>query len=100
MTLPELNFEGFHDSECGEHRTVGPHRAWCFACGTWCYPDAPCPGCEAPRLRAEVEQLRGVAAAAGALLAHLDDATPSAWRICNECDRRGDALRTALEAKP
>jgi hypothetical protein len=25
----------------------------------WCYPDAPCRGCELPVLRAEVERLRG-----------------------------------------
>jgi hypothetical protein len=21
-----------------EHRTVGPHRAWCYQDGEWCYP--------------------------------------------------------------
>jgi hypothetical protein len=40
------NFEGFEGRECGDHRTVGDYRAWCFDCVTWCYPEAPCPGCE------------------------------------------------------
>lgn len=38
------NFEG-HGGHCGEHRTVGPHRAWCYQCTEWCYPDGPCKGC-------------------------------------------------------
>ena len=29
-----------------EHRTVGPHRAWCLTCGEWCYPQAMCVRCE------------------------------------------------------
>ena len=29
----------------------------------WCYPDAPCRGCELPVLRAEVERLRAALAA-------------------------------------
>ena len=33
------NFVGFEPRLCGEHRTVGPHRAWCFDCREWCYPD-------------------------------------------------------------
>jgi hypothetical protein len=53
------NFEGHKGSECGEHRTVGAHRAWCHACHEWCYPDGPCKGCELPQLRAEIERLRG-----------------------------------------
>lgn len=52
------NFEGHTPSECGEHRTVGPHRAWCHDCHEWCYPDSPCKGCELPQLRAEVKQLQ------------------------------------------
>ena len=28
-----------------DHRTVGPHRAWCNACGEWCYPDDWCDCC-------------------------------------------------------
>ena len=45
------NFDGHQPRECGEHRTVGPHRAWCFDCREWCYPDAPCARCELPMLR-------------------------------------------------
>lgn len=47
-------FEGHEPRECGEHRTVGPHRAWCFDCTEWCYPrpELACKGCELPQLRA------------------------------------------------
>jgi len=38
-------FYGHPKRECGEHRTVGSHRAWCHDCGEWCYPDIPCRGC-------------------------------------------------------
>ncbi len=44
-------FEGYA-GECGEHRTVGDHRAWCFECTEWCYAPpatgeepAACKGC-------------------------------------------------------
>ena len=45
-------FGGYQPRECGEHRTVGPHRAWCHDCGEWCYPDAEmaCKGCRIPIL--------------------------------------------------
>lgn len=39
-------FLGFAPRSCGEHRTVGAHRAWCHECGEWCYPRVPCRGCE------------------------------------------------------
>lgn len=39
------NFEGHPGSDC-EHRTVGPHRAWCFHCNEWCSPNGPCVRCE------------------------------------------------------
>jgi hypothetical protein len=38
-------FTGHEPRECGEHRTVGAHRAWCFACTEWCYPSDGCKGC-------------------------------------------------------
>lgn len=40
-------FDGHPLRECGEHRTVGSHRAWCFECSEWCYPDVKmgCKGC-------------------------------------------------------
>lgn len=41
----EGNFQGHESSPCGEHRTVGEHRAWCHACTEWCYPTMPCLGC-------------------------------------------------------
>lgn len=44
--MPEKNFEGYEERRCGEHRTVGPHRAWCFNDTEWCYPQSPCRGCE------------------------------------------------------
>ncbi len=44
-------FHGHQPRECGEHRTVGSHRAWCFACSEWCYPSSPCVRCEIASLR-------------------------------------------------
>lgn len=32
-------FVGWEPRQCGEHRTVGNYRAWCFDCSEWCYPD-------------------------------------------------------------
>jgi hypothetical protein len=51
-----LLFEGWNPRECGEHRTVGAHRAWCYDCTTWCYPaeESACPGCRVPALEAAV----------------------------------------------
>lgn len=67
------NFHGHEPRECGEHRTVGPHRAWCFDCQEWCYPSEPCVRCMNPdALRAERDEARAQAAALrGALLAVL-----------------------------
>lgn len=49
-------FEGYEPRECGDHRTVGEHRAWCFDCRMWCYPGSPgqdgCYGCRQPVLAA------------------------------------------------
>lgn len=42
---PEGCFLGFEPRMCGEHRTVGSHRAWCFHCVEWCYPASPCVRC-------------------------------------------------------
>ena len=39
------NFEGIPGGTC-EHRTVGPHRAWCHDCREWCYPSDPCVRCK------------------------------------------------------
>lgn len=48
-------FVGHEPRECGEHRTVGDHRAWCHDCGEWCYPRIPCLRCEIIPLRAFAE---------------------------------------------
>lgn len=50
--MTEAFFEGHQPRDCGEHRTLGSVRAWCFDCGEYCYPGSPCIRCEAPRLRA------------------------------------------------
>lgn len=42
----DQNFEGFTPRTCGEHRTVGLHRAWCFDDSQWCYPNEFCSGCK------------------------------------------------------
>lgn len=37
--------KGYYHGKVGtdsEHRTVGDYRAWCYDCGEWCYPSAPC----------------------------------------------------------
>lgn len=76
------NFEGHANSECGEHRSVGWYRAWCYNDTEWCYPNAPCRGCELPVLRAVVD-----AARASLDVTDLSDAF-----------RKRAALRTALAA--
>lgn len=52
-TDPAKNFHGHWPRECGEHRTVGDHRAWCYDCTEWCYPriELACKGCELAALR-------------------------------------------------
>jgi len=49
-------FQGWQPRECGEHRTVGEHRAWCFDCHEWCYPNADggCAYCRIPMLEARL----------------------------------------------
>lgn len=48
-------FEGHEGRECGDHDSTG-RRAWCSWCTEWCYPHAPCKGCEMPALRKRCEQ--------------------------------------------
>jgi hypothetical protein len=63
--MPELDdFVGHDDRECGDHRTVGQHCAWCFDCSEWCYPQAPCKGCELPTLHKRVKRMAEAARAA------------------------------------
>jgi hypothetical protein len=49
---PEGNFLGHDTAEAllkwHEHRTVGPHRAWCYDCREWCYPADGCIRCKHP----------------------------------------------------
>lgn len=46
---PDL--EGHEPRECGEHRAVGPHRAWCYDRGERCYPEFPCVRRQDPIIR-------------------------------------------------
>ena len=39
------NFKYHEPHTCGDHRTVGDHRSWCYQDGEWCYPSIPCVGC-------------------------------------------------------
>lgn len=73
-----------HGGECGEHRTVGTHRAWCYQCTEWCYPDhqddesfeSRCMGCRIKGLltvidaaKREVDEFCDLQARLGDLLA-------------------------------
>lgn len=51
-------FEGHTPRECGEHRTVGEHRAWCYDCSEWCYPSSPCARCELAQHHANGKRMR------------------------------------------
>jgi hypothetical protein len=85
-TEPAPNFEGHAVRECGEHRTVGPHRAWCHDCGEWCYPgqDGGCKGCRLGALATPLTQ----------------ELAPSGWIVAAAGDKRfestwvGDIYRT------
>lgn len=62
-TFDGPNFVGWVPRECGEHRTVGEHRAWCYECGEWCYSrtiDMGCKGCEIVALRATVARVEAL----------------------------------------
>ena len=69
----EANFHGHWPRECGEHRTVGEHRAWCYDCTEWCYPriEAACNGCELPALRARLAEAEAELDGAREALTHL-----------------------------
>jgi len=56
-------FMGFSLADCGEHRTVGSYRAWCFDDTEWCYPSSPCRGCELPTLRQQITECHETIAA-------------------------------------
>lgn len=58
-------FVGYRPRECGEHRTVGGHRAWCFDCAEWCYSsgiEMGCRGCQASNRHELLTAVRGVQA--------------------------------------
>lgn len=74
----EPNWEG-SPGTLHEHRTVGPHRAWCYADSAWCYPDDLCQGCDQVRLP---EYLRGL---------NVGDA------IADERERIAQAIETARD---
>jgi hypothetical protein len=62
MTETEDLFEGHEPRECGEHRTLGSHRAWCFDCHEYCYPRiaAACNGCRNPVIEQLMDDLAEV----------------------------------------
>jgi hypothetical protein len=62
MTETEDLFEGHEPRECGEHRTLGSHRAWCFDCHEYCYPRiaAACNGCRNPVIEQLLDDLAAV----------------------------------------
>jgi hypothetical protein len=43
------NWEGTSDGHTHAHMTVGPHRARCLDCTTWCYPSDLCSCCRETR---------------------------------------------------
>ena len=62
MTETKDLFEGHTPRECGEHRTLGSHRAWCFDCHEYCYPRiaAACDGCRNPVIEKLMDDLADV----------------------------------------
>jgi hypothetical protein len=56
------NWEGRPGRTCGDHRTVGEHRALCADHG-WCYPNDPCSGCQTVMGWSEVDALKATAVA-------------------------------------
>lgn len=76
----EPDFEGHTQRDCGEHRSVGPHRAWCFECNEWCYPAGPCKGCELPQARAlanvSAEKIQRLELRPGEILALIGEFSP------------------------
>lgn len=85
------NFTGHPSRECGEHRTVGAHRAWCHDCSEWCYPGTPCRGCEMPQLREQIATLTaerdGLRAERNAVAVKVYDTQQEAERLRSEVRR-------------
>lgn len=62
MSDTALHFEGHQPRECGEHRSVGAHRAYCYDCHMWCYPriEAACHGCRNPVIEKLLDDMADV----------------------------------------
>ena len=92
IAQPEQYFVGHAERECGEHRTVGSHRAWCFDCSEWCYPriDAACRGCELPALRAALARRDAAIQAVRDMLTELVADKRSLWVS-------SDSIRSVIE---
>lgn len=109
MSDPAPNFEGHEGRECGEHRTVGSHRAWCHDCTEWCYPELPCRGCKIPQLEASlteanklleqtIEVLEGLATAIDFYFVHEDGEGEKRARGLYESRQAAHALLDNLKA--
>ncbi len=79
-----------HGGDCGEHRTVGPHRAWCYACQEWCYPSSCCTGC-ADTLYGDVAEVATERDDLGRRLAEAEGRIAAVTRMCDEAITRGQA---------
>jgi hypothetical protein len=97
------DFEGHEPRRCRDHRTVGPHRAWCHDCGEWCYPDSPCPGCAIvlprPTVQAALDLLGYVGDHGGGERRHMIGDRPAPVdTACPSCRANllADELREAL----
>lgn len=107
-TEEQPNFEGHEGRECGEHRTVGPHRAWCYDCSEWCYPGnvGECRGCRLPMLEAKIaaqtEQIEQLTAETKQRAEQILDLTAEADRNANlagSFELGMDEARAALAAE-
>ena len=102
-TPAKANFEGHENRECGEHRTVGPHRAWCHDCSMWCYPHDPCfrckPSAALPDDTTEAlrEQHRRDLAAVYAERDEMWERKVAALRERDEARRELERLQAAIE---
>jgi hypothetical protein len=92
VSYDEPEFEG-HGSPSCEHRTVGPHRAWCHQCQEWCYPRSPCARCVLHRDRrvlALTDQMRDLTARLrdwrdNTAFHHIWIANGPLWWLCRDC---------------
>lgn len=85
--MTEPNFEGHDSRYCGEHRTVGPHRAWCYDCSEWCYPHEGCARCREPKHENEIARLRCNLEAQNELIRKLIHQRDEAQQRCIDLQR-------------